>query len=55
MGISVCQAALAAIKLPVAGLGPAIHVLLPRHKRSSTLMAMGGWVYIMTNRRNGTL
>ena len=36
----------------MAGLGPAIHVLFisnPYHVR------MGGWVYIMTNRRNGTL
>src|SRR5712671_958423 len=45
----------AVTKIPVAGLGPAIHVLLPCDRRSSTFTAMGGWVYIMTNRRNGTL
>jgi len=36
----------------MAGLGPAIHVfftVLPDRPR------MAGWVYIMTNRRNGTL
>jgi putative endonuclease len=40
----------------VAGLDPAIDVvLLPRDSRSSTLIVMSGWLYIMTNRRNGTL
>ncbi len=31
----------------MAGLGPAIHALL--------CLIMGGWVYIMTNKRDGTL
>jgi putative endonuclease len=33
----------------MAGLVPAIHVLL------NVQMERGGWVYFMTNRRNGTL
>ena len=41
---------------PVAGLVPATHVFwLPRHDSAAILSPMGGWVYIMTNRRNGTL
>ena len=36
----------------MAGLGPAIHVLFTS---GSYHGHMGGWVYIMTNRRNGTL
>ena len=44
--------------------GPSAHGLrsvgthvfwLPRHDSAAILSPMGGWVYIMTNRRNGTL
>ena len=38
--------------LVMAGLGPAIHVLFISNAYD---VRMGGWVYIMTNRRNGTL
>ena len=38
--------------LVMAGLGPAIHVLFISQTYD---VRMGGWVYIMTNRRNGTL
>jgi putative endonuclease len=41
---------------PVAGLVPATHVFrLPPHGSAAILSPMGGWVYILTNRRNGTL
>ena len=36
----------------MAGLGPAIHVLFTD---AAHCFHMGGWVYIMTNKRNGTL
>ena len=36
----------------MAGLGPGIHVLFISNPYD---VRMGGWVYIMTNRRNGTL
>jgi len=40
----------------MAGLDPAIHVLLsPRHLTATLGGRMGGWVYIMTNRPSGTL
>ena len=39
---------------PVAGLGPAIHAV-QRKNKSCILTPMGGWVYLMTNRPNGTL
>jgi hypothetical protein len=40
---------------PVAGLGPATHVLVATAPLFAESDLMGGWVYILTNRRNGTL
>jgi putative endonuclease len=44
--------------LPLAGLGPVIHVFFATLCCNDTITAdsdlMGGWVYILTNRRNGT-
>jgi putative endonuclease len=40
---------------PVAGLGPATHVLVATAPLFAESGLMGGWVYILTNRRNGTL
>jgi len=40
----------------LAGLDPAIHVFAPdRHLKYRRAAMRGGWVYIMTNRPNGTL
>jgi len=39
----------------VAGLVPATHVFLASRRLYGNPDAMAGWVYIMTNRRNGTL
>jgi putative endonuclease len=39
----------------VAGLGPATHVLVATAPLFAESDLMGGWVYILTNRRNGTL
>jgi putative endonuclease len=40
----------------MAGLVPAIHVLLPAiHVLLNVHMERGGWVYFITNRRNGIL
>jgi putative endonuclease len=39
----------------VAGLGPATHVLVATAPLFAKSGLMGGWVYILTNRRNGTL
>jgi hypothetical protein len=39
----------------VAGLVPAIHALDARTASRSVARMRGGWVYIMTNRPNGTL
>jgi putative endonuclease len=39
----------------VAGLVPATTTFLPEHRHTGILPPMAGWVYIMTNRRNGTL
>jgi len=41
--------------LPLAGLDPAIHVFIARTRLFADSNVMGGWVYILTNRRNGTL
>src|SRR5207249_2216842 len=41
--------------LPLAGLGPAIHVFAATKRLCANPDLMGGWVYILTNRRNGTL
>jgi hypothetical protein len=40
---------------PVAGLGPATHVLVATAPLFAASGLMGGSVYILTNRRNGTL
>ena len=37
------------------GLGPVIHAFVANAVLCADTHAMGGWVYIMTNRRNGTL
>jgi putative endonuclease len=39
----------------MAGLVPAIHALDARAASRSVARMRGGWVYIMTNRPNGTL
>jgi putative endonuclease len=39
----------------LAGLDPAIHVFIARTRLFAESNVMGGWVYILTNRRNGTL
>jgi putative endonuclease len=39
----------------LAGLGPAIHVFAAAKRLCADSDLMGGWVYILTNRRNGTL
>ncbi len=36
----------------MAGLGPAIHAFVTMQADHPS---MGGWIYIITNRRNGTL
>jgi putative endonuclease len=41
--------------LPLAGLDPAIHVFIARTRLFADSNVMGGSVYILTNRRNGTL
>jgi putative endonuclease len=39
----------------LAGLDPAIHVFIARTRLFADSDVIGGWVYILTNRRNGTL
>jgi putative endonuclease len=39
----------------VAGLGPATHVFVATAPLFAESGLMGGWVYILTNRHNGTL
>jgi putative endonuclease len=43
------------LSFPLAGLDPATHVFAAGLEQTRYVSAMGGWVYIMTNRPNGTL